>query len=100
LSLLFHTLPSDVLVGLAVGPVGEDGGADVRLVQRRDGIKRESWLPEVEPVGLKVAVVGVGEASSCAQNPFTIEVADAMSVWRVVHPVAATEEAADTAAGN
>jgi len=55
---------------------------------------RPPWLPEVVVVG------SVGETSSCAQNPFTIEVADAMFVWRVLHPAAATEEAADTAAGN
>jgi len=80
LSLLSNPLPPDpVEVEPAVVPVGEDGDA---------------WPPEVVVVG------SVGETSSCAQNPFTIEVADAMFVWRVLHPLAATEEAADTAAGN
>jgi len=44
------------------------------------------------------AIDGVGVASSCSQNPFTIDVADAMSAKEVLHPVAATEEAAETAA--
>lgn len=51
-------------------------------------------------VGGKVGAVGpVSDASSCPQNPFTMDVADAMSVWDV-HPVAATEEAADIAPEN
>ena len=45
--------------------------------------------PEVEPavgteviVGAEVGAVGpVGVASSCPQNPFTMDVADAMSAW-------------------
>ena len=64
--------------------------------------------PEVEPavgteviVGAEVGAVGpVGVASSCPQNPFTMDVADAMSAWEVLHPVAATEDAAETAAAN
>jgi len=54
-------------------------------------------------VGAKVGAVGpvgVPVASSCPQNPFTIDVADAMSAWEVLHPVAATEEAAEIAAEN
>jgi hypothetical protein len=48
-----------------------------------------------------VGSVGVGVvASSCPQNPFTIDVADAMSLMAVLHPVAATEEAAEIAAEN
>lgn len=66
----------------------------------------DNHLPELSPlevelaVGAKVGAVGpVGEASSCPQNPFTMDVADAMSVWEV-QPVAATEEAAEIAAEN
>lgn len=57
---------------------------------------------EVEPaVGAEVGAVGpVGFANSCPQNPFTIDVADAMSAWEVLHPVAATEDAAEIAAEN
>ena len=57
---------------------------------------------EVElAVGTEVGVVGpVGVASSCPQNPFTIDVADAMSGWEVLHAMAATEEAAEIAAEN
>ena len=47
-----------------------------------------------------VGPVGVAVASSCPQNPFTIDVADAMSAWAVLHPVAATEDAAEIAAAN
>ena len=64
--------------------------------------------PEVSPVEVEVGVgtavgpVGpVGVASSCPQNAFTIDVADAALVGRLPHPVAltATEEAAEAAAG-
>ena len=44
--------------------------------------------------------VGWAVASSCLQNPFTIDVADAMSAWEVLHPVAATEDAAEIAAAD
>ena len=51
--------------------------------------------------GTKVGAVGpVGEARSCLQNPIIIDVADEMSAWEVLHPVAATEEATEIAAGN
>ena len=63
--------------------------------------------PEVSAVeveltmGTEVSADGpVGVASSCPQNPLTTDVADAMSVRKVLHPVAATEEAAEIAAGN
>jgi len=49
----------------------------------------------------KVGAVGpVGVASNSPQNPFTIDVAAVMSAWEVLHPVAATEEAAETAEAN
>ena len=52
-------------------------------------------------MGAEVGAVGpVGFANSCPQNPFTIDVADAMSAWEVLHPVAATEDAAEIAAEN
>lgn len=52
-------------------------------------------------VGTEVGAVGpVGVVSSCPQNPSTMDVADAMSGWEVLHAVAATEEAAEIAAEN
>ena len=65
--------------------------------------------PEVSPVEVELAVgaevgavgpVGLGVPNSCPQNPFTTDVADAMSAWEVLHPVAATEEAAEIAEAN
>lgn len=75
----------------------------------------EVSLVEVEVLGVGTAILlGVGTAvgpvgpvcvtvaSSCPQNAFTIDVADAALVGRLLHPEAltATEEAAETAAGN
>jgi len=61
----------------------------------------EGEPPVVIGVGAKVGAVGpVGVASSCSQNPFKIDVAEAMSAWEVLHPVAATEEAAEIAEEN
>ena len=61
-----------------------------------------SPVDDAELVGGGVGVAGpVGGlvASSCLQNPFTIDVADAMaSAWEVLQPVEATEDAAEIAA--
>ena len=53
-------------------------------------------------VGARVGAVGPAGAvaSSCPQNPFRTDVAAVMSDWVVLHPVAATEEAAEIAEAN
>ena len=46
-----------------------------------------------------VGPVGGAVASNCLQNPFTIDVADAMaSAWEILHLVEATEDATEIAA--
>ena len=63
----------------------------------------ESLAEEVElAMGGGVGAVGPVDgavASSCLQNPFTIDVADAMpSAWEILHLVEATEDATEIAA--
>jgi hypothetical protein len=74
-----------------------------------DGVNCLVEEVEVSPVEVELDVGGgvgavgpvSGPASSCLQNPFIIDVADAMaSAWEVLHPVEATEDAAETAPAN
>ena len=81
----------DVLEGVNSICLVEEVELDVSLVEEVELVVGGG----VGPVG----PVGGAVASSCLQNPFTIDVADAMaSAWEVLHPVEAIEDAAAIAA--